>query len=150
MRSCADTSFLKSVSIDDSKKVICINLNPMLYPRTVVMRAAYSFTGGFDVAVEGDDSSSVVVIRDNSNDNLTQSNLEDIVYRFYSELIHASVEETQARRYADTRNALIGAALKSIFPATGSLNISKDIKSTSKKGNKKEKLNAAKMIIKNK
>ena len=129
MKSDDKASFLKNVDFDLSKKVTRINLNSMLYPRTVVMRAAYSFTDSFDVAVEGDDSSSIVFIRDNGNDKLTQADFEDIAYRFYSELIHASVEETQARRYADTRNALIGAALKSLFPITGSLNIPKDTKS---------------------
>lgn len=128
-----DKSFLENVEIDSKRRIIRIKLNPMLYPRTVVMRASYSFTDGFDIAVDGDGANTIVVIRVGALDDVTKSDFDDIIYRFYSELIHASVEETQARRYADTRNALIGAALKSIIPpinSSGNKINDKDEKST--------------------
>lgn len=127
--------YLKNVDIDLKKKIIRINLNTMLYPRTVIMRAAYSFTESFDVGVDGDNSSTVVLIKVRTGDVKSHDDFEDIVYRFYSELIHASVEETQARRYADTRNALIGAALRTIIPVN-MVNPTKDASISDKKEDK--------------
>lgn len=125
---------LKNVDIDLKKKTIRINLNTMLYPRTVVMRAAYSFTESFDIGVDGDNLSTVILIKVRTSD-VKNDDFEDIVYRFYSELIHASVEETQARRYADTRNALIGAALRTIIPVN-MVNPTKDASMSDKKEDK--------------
>ncbi len=108
----------ETVKINEKKKCILLALNPRLYPQTVVMRASYRFIDDFDVIVDGDTLSTITVtIRAKKEDDASYSELEELASAFFRELIHANVEETQARRYADTRNALIGAALRSMMPA---------------------------------
>ncbi len=83
------------------------------------MRASYRFIDDFDVIVDGDPLSKIVVtlkIKEEDKKGASKKDMEKLVSTFFSELIHANVEETQARRYADTRNALIGAALRSLMP----------------------------------
>ncbi|MEA3342816.1 MAG: hypothetical protein U9Q92_01495 [archaeon] len=108
----------KTVKIDEKKKCVLFALNPRLYPQTVVMRASYRFIDDFDVIVDGDPLSTIsVTIKAKKEDGASYSELEELAAAFFRELIHANVEETQARRYADTRNALIGAALRSMMPS---------------------------------
>ena len=108
----------KTVKIDEKKKCVLFALNPRLYPQTVVMRASYRFIDDFDVVVDGDPLSTIsVTIKAKKEDDASYSELEELAAAFFRELIHANVEETQARRYADTRNALIGAALRSMMPS---------------------------------
>jgi len=108
----------ETVKINEKKKSILLALNARLYPQTVVMRASYRFIDDFDVIVDGDPLSTIsVIIRAKKEDDASYSELEELASAFFRELIHANVEETQARRYADTRNALIGAALKSMMPS---------------------------------
>ncbi len=107
-----------TVKINEKKKCILLSLSPRLYPQTVVMRASYRFIDDFDVIVDGDPLSTIfVTIKAKKEDDASYSELEELASAFFRELIHANVEETQARRYADTRNALIGAALKSMMPS---------------------------------
>ena len=107
-----------TVKINEKKKCILLSLSPRLYPQTVVMRASYRFIDDFDVIVDGDPLSTIfVTIKAKGEDDASYSELEELASAFFRELIHANVEETQARRYADTRNALIGAALKSMMPS---------------------------------
>jgi|GEM_PF-753948 len=118
----------KNIILDETAKTVKITLNPRLYPQTTVMRAAYRFTDDFNVVVDGDPLSKIfVAIKVRSEDEKTATNddLEQIANTFFSELIHANVEETQARRYADTRNALIGAALRNMVPQISTDVISK-------------------------
>lgn len=106
-----------SITIDEKNKSARISLNPTLYPQSAVMRAAYRFTDGFDVVVDGDALSKIVVtLKAKPEDKAaaTKADIEKLANAFFSELIHANVEELQARRYADTRNALIGAALRNL------------------------------------
>lgn len=108
-----------SVSIDEKEKCVNIILNPRLYPQSTVMRASYRFIDDFDVIVDGDPLSKIFVtlkIKPEDKNSATKKEMEQLANTFFSELIHANVEETQARRYADTRNALIGAALRSMMP----------------------------------
>ncbi len=106
-----------TVKINEKKKCIFLSLSPRLYPQTVVMRASYRFIDDFDVIVDGDPLSTIfVTIKAKKEDKASYSDLEELASAFFRELIHANVEETQARRYADTRNALIGAALRSMMP----------------------------------
>ncbi|MBU4246439.1 MAG: (Fe-S)-binding protein [Nanoarchaeota archaeon] len=108
----------KNLVLDESAKTVKITLNPRLYPQTVVMRAAYRFTDDFDVIVDGDPLSSIFVtlkVKAEDVESTTRKDLEQLENAFFSELIHANVEETQSRRYADTRNALIGAALRNLM-----------------------------------
>lgn len=119
----------KSISIDEKEKTVKILLNPRLYSQSAILAAAYRFTGGFDVIVEGDPINEIMVFlkikKEDAEDakrcaeikNTLRSDLEALSNAFFSELLHSSVEESQARRYADTRNALIGAALRGIYPA---------------------------------
>ncbi len=109
----------KSIVLDENAKTVKITLNPRLYPQTVVMRASYRFIDDFDVIVDGDPLSKIFVtikVRSEDEKTSTKGDLEQIANTFFSELIHANVEETQSRRYADTRNALIGAALRNLIP----------------------------------
>lgn len=109
----------KNIVFDESAKTVKLTLNPRLYPQTVVMRASYRFTDDFDVVVDGDPLSKIFVaikVRSEDEKTATKEDLEQIANTFFSELIHANVEETQSRRYADTRNALIGAALRNMMP----------------------------------
>lgn len=104
----------QTMSIDDKEKTVSITLNPRLYPQSVIMRAAYRFTEDFDVVVDGDPLDKITAafrVRKEDKKDATRDDLAEVANTFYNELLHASVEETQARRYADTRNALIGAAL---------------------------------------
>lgn len=108
----------KNLVLDESAKTVKITLNPRLYPQTVVMRASYRFTDDFDVIVDGDPLSSIFVtlkVKAEDAESTTRKDLEQLENAFFSELIHANVEETQSRRYADTRNALIGAALRNLM-----------------------------------
>lgn len=109
----------KNLKIDDTEKTVAITLNPRLYPQSVIMRAAYRFNEGFDVAVDGDPLDKITVtfrIRNEDKAGAKHGDLKELSDAFYSELVHASVEETQARRYADTRNALIGVAVRQLMP----------------------------------
>ncbi|MCK5473788.1 MAG: hypothetical protein KAI53_00135 [Candidatus Aenigmarchaeota archaeon] len=106
------------VYFDLSKKVLTISLNPRLYPQNIVMRAAYRFIDDFDVKVCGD-SLSEFKVRFKSKDTkgISKEDFDALSDAFFTELVHTSVEEAQARRYADIRNALVGAALKNMVPS---------------------------------
>ncbi|MFH1432627.1 MAG: hypothetical protein ABIG84_05405 [archaeon] len=107
-----------TVTINEKEKSVLLSLNPRLYPQTAVMRASYRFIDDFDVIVDGDPLSIIfVTIKAKAEDDASLSELEELAHAFFKELIHANVEETQARRYADTRNALIGASLRSMMPS---------------------------------
>lgn len=106
-----------SINVDEKNKCIHITLNPTLYPTSVVMRASYRFIDDFDVIVNGDALSKIFVtltVKEEDKSSATKKELEHLSNAFFSELIHSNVEESQARRYADTRNALIGAALRNM------------------------------------
>lgn len=106
----------ENVKVDTSKGTVTMKINPRLYPQSAVMRAAYRFIDSFDVVVSGDPLKEVnVEISLKEGETAAASELEQVVKSFNAELIHASVEEVQARRYADTRNALIGAAVRSML-----------------------------------
>lgn len=108
----------ETIQINEKGKSILLAINPRLYPQTAVMRASYRFIDDFSVIVDGDPLSTIyVTIKAKPEDTATYEELEDLAHAFFKELIHANVEETQARRYADTRNALIGAALRSMMPS---------------------------------
>lgn len=108
----------ETITIDEKGKSILLAINPRLYPQTAVMRASYRFIDDFSVIVDGDPLSTIyVTIKAKPEDSASYSELEELAHAFFKELIHANVEETQARRYADTRNALIGAALRSMAPS---------------------------------
>jgi len=107
-----------SICIDEKCKSVRITLSPTLYPQTAVMRAAYRFTEDFDVIVDGSTLAKIFVtlnVKDEDKKTVGKKDLEQLSSAFFSELIHANVEETQSRRYADTRNALIGAALRNLM-----------------------------------
>ncbi|MCK4555033.1 MAG: hypothetical protein KAT83_00345 [Candidatus Aenigmarchaeota archaeon] len=109
----------KNIKIDETEKTVTITLNPRLYSQSVIMRAAYRFTEDFDVAVDGDPLDKITVVFKVCAEDKKDAKKEDldaISAAFHNELLHASVEETQARRYADTRNALIGAAVRQLMP----------------------------------
>ena len=109
----------ENISIDENEKTVTLKLNPRLYSQSVIMRAAYRFTEDFDVAVEGDPLDKITVVFkvcEEDKKEAKKEDLEAISAAFHNELLHASVEETQARRYADTRNALIGAAVRQLMP----------------------------------
>lgn len=108
----------ETITINEKEKTVYLSLNPRLYPQTAVMRASYRFIDDFSVIVDGDPLSTIfVTIKAKPEDSASYSELEELAHTFFKELIHANVEETQARRYADTRNALIGAALRSMMPS---------------------------------
>ncbi len=107
-----------SINIDEKNKCVLITLTPTLYPTSVVMRAAYPFIDDFNVIVDGDALSKIFVtlsVKEDGKKGATKKDLEQLSNAFFTELIHANVEESQARRYADTRNALIGAALRNMM-----------------------------------
>ncbi|MCK5333809.1 MAG: hypothetical protein KAJ24_04810 [Candidatus Aenigmarchaeota archaeon] len=109
----------ENISINENGKTVTIKLNPRLYSQSVIMRAAYRFTEDFDVAVDGDPLDKITVVFKVCAEDKKEAKKEDleaISAAFHNELLHASVEETQARRYADTRNALIGAAVRQLMP----------------------------------
>ena len=113
-----DTLEKDTIQINEPEKTVLLSLNPRLYPQTAVMRASYRFIDDFSVIVDGDPLSTIyVTIKAKPEDTASYSELEELAHAFFKELIHANVEETQARRYADTRNALIGAALRSMTPS---------------------------------
>lgn len=112
----------KNVFVDKKNGLVKIILNPRLYAQNVVLRASYRFIEDFDVIVDGDPLSELVVtIKVHRGAKFGADDLDSVVNDFFAELIHSSVEEMQARRYADTRNALIGAALKSMIPGVSKL-----------------------------
>ena len=108
---------LENVNIDKDSKTMTVKLNSQLYSSSCVMRASYRFTDEFNVKVDGDPMSELEVrfSPKEEEDNPSEKDWQDLVDVFYNELIHTNVEEEQARRYADTRNALIGAAMKTII-----------------------------------
>lgn len=117
-----------SIYIDEREKRVQITLNPTLYPQSAVMRAAYRFTDEFNVIVDGDALSKIFVIikiKPEDKSGATKEEMEQLANDFFSELIHANVEEMQTRRYADTRNALIGAALRNLMPQITPENLQK-------------------------
>ncbi|OYT34270.1 MAG: hypothetical protein B6U87_02275 [Candidatus Aenigmarchaeota archaeon ex4484_52] len=108
---------MKNIKIDETSKTMSIKINPQLYSSSCVMRASYRFIDDFNVIVDGDPMSELIVCfkPKEETDNPTKEDWQELINIFYNELIHTSVEEEQARRYADTRNALIGAAMKTII-----------------------------------
>lgn len=124
-----------NIKIDVKNKAVDICLNPRLYPQSVVMRATYRFIDDFNVIVDGDPLSDIFVrFKIKPGDTAGKEDMEELVNAFFAELIHANVEETQARRYADTRNALIGAALKNMIP----LSLQSDANEKEEKDDKKD------------
>ena len=107
----------KKVSFDAQGRIVVVSLNPRLYSQNIIMRAAYRFIDDFDVRVEGDPFSEFKVsFKAKTDEPVSREDLEALCDAFFTELVHVSVEEVQARRYADIRNALVGAALRNIVP----------------------------------
>ena len=123
----------ENIQIDEKNKMLIVKINPQLYASSCVMRASYRFTDDFNVKVDGDPMSELIVSfkSKDTEDTPSKKDFEDLADVFYNELIHTNVEEEQARRYADTRNALIGAAMKTI------INLPED-KAAKDKGKKKK------------
>ena len=110
--------FMKeTVLFDEKNGILTLFINPRMYAQTIVMRATYRFIDDFDVKVDGDPMKEFVVVFKSKTDEI--HSMEDLIVlsdSFFTELIHTSVEESQARRYADIRNALVGAALRNMMP----------------------------------
>lgn len=107
----------KKIKYDVENKSAEILLNPRMYSQLIVMRAAYRFIDDFDVKVDGDPMKEFVVFfKSKTDEKYTLDDLKALGDAFFTELVHTSVEEAQARRYADIRNALVGAALRNVMP----------------------------------
>lgn len=93
----------------EDKRYVVICVNPKLYSLSVVKRAAYFFTGKYDVNVYGDGSKIVkvkIALRDGMKDDLLQ-----IGKNFLNELVRTSVEYEQAEKYRGLREAIFREAM---------------------------------------
>ena len=107
----------QSVLFDEKRGTITILINPRMYSQLIIMRAAYRFIDDFDVKVDGDPMKEFsIFFKLKTNETYNLDDLKALADAFFTELVHTSVEEAQARRYADIRNALVGAALRNITP----------------------------------
>ena len=97
--------------IDDEENYVEISVNLRLFPKTVIEKAAYHFINDTNVVVT-DFNDKVKIKLVPKNENI--KDLSNLAYEFNAELIHTMVIETQAKRYAPLRNALIGTALKEL------------------------------------
>ncbi len=89
---------------------IVITLSPALYPKNVVLRAAYRLLENYVVWVGGDGIESVVVKIKPQGEGKKIS--KDVIDLFFAELLQANMEETQAKRYADMRRILMELAMR--------------------------------------
>ncbi len=91
---------------------LVISLSPSLYPKNVVMRAAYRLLENYVVWVVGDGIKKIVVKISPQEEG--QKIDKDVLDIFFVELLQAYMEEAQAERYAEIRNALVSTAINAL------------------------------------
>ena len=107
-----DTQNKKSFDISKEGSSTIIKLSPALYPKNVVIRAAYRLLSNYVVWVGGDGIENIVVkIKPQEEKEELDENIMDL---FFVELLQASMEEMQAERYAQIRNALVSTAINAL------------------------------------
>ncbi len=98
--------------IKEGENEITITLSPALYSKNVVMRAAYRLLENYIVWVGGDGVEKIVVKIKPQEDG--QKIDKDVLDIFFIELLQAHMEETNAERYAEIRNALVSTAINAL------------------------------------
>jgi len=97
--------------IDSVNKTVSISISPLIFPRPVILHAAYHFIEEGKVIIEGEDEMvKVVLIPDNK---AQESDLEELAYEFNIQLISSFVENEESERHAGIRETMLKAALSS-------------------------------------
>lgn len=96
--------------IDPQQKSVLIEVPTSIYPVSVILHAAYVFIEEAKVIVEeGGDNK--IIVNFIPEGKVEEKDLEELAYQFNVQLISSFCEEVESRKYAQTRNALMRAAL---------------------------------------
>jgi len=100
--------------IDFSNKTVSFNISSLLFPKAVILQAAYHFIEDGKVVVEGDDKIiTVTIIPDKA---ATKSDLEELAYEFNIQLISSFVEDEESKKHAQIRETMLKAAVSPQMP----------------------------------
>jgi len=96
--------------IDSSNKTVSISVSSLIFPKPVILRAAYHFIEEGKVVVEGDDKMITVTI---IPDRAAEPDLEELAYEFNIQLISSFVEDEESKKHVGARETMLRAALLS-------------------------------------
>lgn len=94
--------------IDLPNKSVLITVSPSIFPIPIILHAAYHFIDEAAVIVDGENEITVTFILDRE---VKESDLEDLACEFNTQLISSFVEDTESRKHAGARDAMLKAAL---------------------------------------
>lgn len=95
--------------IDSTNKTISISISPLIFPRPVILLAAYHFIEDSKVIVDGDEN--LVTVTLIPEKKLGETELEELAYEFNIQLISSFVEDEESRKHVGTRETMLKAAL---------------------------------------
>lgn len=95
--------------IDSANKTVSVNVSPSVFKREVVLHATYHFIDDCKVIVDGEEDKITVTLI--PNEKVEEADLEELAYEFNIQLVSSSVEEEESKKYAETRETMMKAAL---------------------------------------
>jgi len=102
--------------IDAVRGVVTIDVPLTIYPKSIILQAAYRFIEeGKVVLGDGDEIITVTLIPERK---IGEAELEELAYEFNIQLISSFVENTESEKHSKTRDELMRAALFPSYPST--------------------------------
>ncbi len=95
--------------IDSSSQTVSFKISPLLFPKAVILQAAYHFIEDGKVVVEGEDK--IIIVTIIPNKAVTKSDLEELAYEFNIQLISSFVEGEESKKHAKIRETMLKAAV---------------------------------------
>ena len=105
-------------SIQAAKNLACIQVDEKLFPREVVVSAAYLFLDRCYIRLEQAPRRQVLVLIKGKK-KLSKNQLANLVDEFENELLHQLIRHQVAKRTDGLRDVIVGRALFSAEPAEG-------------------------------
>jgi len=99
--------------IDSANGTVAIDVSLSVYPKPVILHAAYHFIEEGKVILEGGDK--IITVTLILDKKLDEAELEEIAYEFNIQLISSFVESVESERHAKIRDEIVGAALRSPY-----------------------------------
>jgi len=91
-----------------------IEVDPQVFPKEVVLRSAYKFLDRAWLDIRREQGGDVVVtVLPRDPETRNENDLERMALQFDTYLITSFVEDKEAERYAEARNAMIKSAMLS-------------------------------------
>ena len=97
--------------IDSVNNTVLIEVSPAVFPKSVILHAAYHFIEDEKVIIEGGEEKITVTLI--PEEKLKEDNLEELAYEFNIQLISSFVEGEESRKHAGIRDTMMRAALSS-------------------------------------